>query len=176
MRLRINGFIKKHQTILCTNAWNLAFDKYGNETYGISGIIRHIGRVPGLALIVSDPSGSYRGYIKDLNGEIPDHVYFISEPHDFRNVLKLSDAFIRNTTTDGVSLSIYEALEYNVPILASAAVSRPSFCKVFNDISEIDWPEELALARINLYLHARNSVLPDAVSEITAIYSECLRG
>lgn len=174
-RLRISAFIKNHQTILCTNAWNLAFDKYGNETYGISDIIRNIRRTPGLALIVSDPSGNYCGYIKDLFGELPDHVYFISEPHDFRSVLELSDAFIRNTTTDGVSLSIYEALECNVPILASGAVSRPSFCQVFNDISEIDWLGELASARINLYLHAKKSALPDAVSDITAIYNECLR-
>jgi hypothetical protein len=172
---RIETFTKNYQTIYCTNAWDLTFDKNGNEIYGITAIIRSMQNGIGLALIVSDPSGNYFRFINDTFGEVPDNVHFISEPHDFRNVLDFSDAFIRNTTTDGVSLSIYEAMESNVVILASDAVQRPAFCKVFHDISGLNWLEELALGRRNLDLYGKKATEQDTVGELTSLYYRCLQ-
>lgn len=138
-------FRKKHKFLFCTNAWKLTFDKYGNEIYGISGIIRNLEKTPQAGLIVSDPSGTYKVYIQNTFGKIPGNVFIINKFHDFRNVLPLCDAFIRNTTTDGDSLSIYEALEQKVTVFASDCVTRPAACRLFSNIELVDFISELHL-------------------------------
>jgi glycosyltransferase involved in cell wall biosynthesis len=45
--------------------------------------------------------------------------------HSFIEVLKKSNFFIRNTSTDGDSLSIKEALYTGIPVLATDCVDRP---------------------------------------------------
>jgi glycosyltransferase involved in cell wall biosynthesis len=144
---RLENFIKNWDRVVCTNAWNLTFDKKGKETYGILELIEKVQTTSGIGLVVSDPSGQYNLFVKRTFGIIPSHVLLISEPHDFRNILLQADAFIRNTTTDGVSLSVHEAFELNVPVLASAAVARPAFCKVYNDLKDLDLHEAIGLAR-----------------------------
>jgi glycosyltransferase involved in cell wall biosynthesis len=170
----LDEFCKHHQHILCTNAWNVVLDKNGDEIYGISEIVRSIAKDKQCGLIVSDPSSKYFLFVKKLLGYIPENVHFVSEPHDFRNILDLSAAFIRNTSTDGVSLSIYEALERNVVVLASDCVARPEFCKVVKDFSKIDWRHELESGRINLNSKRKEDFLPDAVTELISVYEKCL--
>lgn len=147
---QLEEFRRSFKFIFCTNAWNLSFDKNGKETYGISEIISNIRLVNSGGLIISDPSENYKPFITKTFGQIPENVIFIGGQHDFSNVLRVSDAFIRNTTTDGVSLSIYEAHENNVVVLASASVSRADFCNIYHDISTIDLVNELKKGRIRL--------------------------
>ena len=52
-------------------------------------------------------------------------ISVINELHPFVEILKVSDCLIRNTTTDGDSLSIKEALYFGKKVLASNCVSRP---------------------------------------------------
>nr|WP_295926182.1 hypothetical protein [uncultured Dyadobacter sp.] len=151
----------------CTNAWNVTFDKAGNEIYGISEMVRRFSDYPEHLLLVSDPSGSYRKFIGRHFSQIPDNVLFVDQPHEFRQILKLSDAFIRNTTTDGVSLSVHEARELSVPVIASNAVDRPAFCAVFETFSKIDLEESLAQARELRTTPARHE---DPVGALTDIY------
>ncbi|WP_026631880.1 glycosyltransferase [Dyadobacter alkalitolerans] len=147
---QLSDFRKRFEFLFCTNAWNLAFDKNGSETYGISQIISNISNVNSGGMVISDPSGNYRPFIEKSFGSIPENVLFIDGQHDFMNVLRVSDAFIRNTTTDGVSLSIYEAHACNVVVLASNSVSRARFCVVYEDIAHINLVEELKRGRIRL--------------------------
>lgn len=158
-----------YQATFCTNAWNVTFDKYGHETYGISEMISRFADYPEYQLLVSDPSGNYQSYIEKHTQHIPNNLLFISQLHDFKSILLLSDAFIRNTTTDGRSLSIHEARELGIPVLASAAVERPPFCSVFQDFSKADLKEKLEEAR-------RLIALPDApfnaVDELIKLYQE----
>ena len=171
----IIDFKKDFKTILCTNAWNVTFDKNGKETYGILEIIKCIENLQKTALIVSDPSGQYSKYAVKMLGRQPGNVHYVSEPHDFRNILLLSDAFIRNTTTDGVSLSIHEAMELNVPVLASNAVERPLFCKTFDKINEVNFEEDIPLARNLLATYAPDPVVCNPVERLIEIYNEQLR-
>ncbi|WP_342086591.1 glycosyltransferase [Dyadobacter sp. OTU695] len=158
-----------YQATFCTNAWNVTFDKNGCETYGISAMIARFADYPEYQLLISDPSGNYRSYIEKRRLHISNNVLFISQLHDFRSILRHSDAFIRNTTTDGISLSIHEAREQGIPVLASAAVERPPFCSIFQDFSEADLKEKLEEAR-------RLTALPatpyDAVGELITLYLE----
>ncbi|GGC13123.1 glycosyltransferase [Dyadobacter sediminis] len=143
---KLHRFRKKHEFLFCTNAWKLTFDKHGNETYGISGIIHNLEKTTQAGLIISDPSGSYKAYIQNIFGVIPGNVFIISGQHDFRNVLPFCDAFIRNTTTDGDSLSVHEAMEQHVIVFASDCVMRPAACRLFSDIEVVDFVGELRLS------------------------------
>jgi glycosyltransferase involved in cell wall biosynthesis len=141
---------KSCRLLFCTNAWNLTFDNKGKEIYGILDIILKIETTPGAGLIISDPSGNYQPYIKKHCSKVSAGIFFISENHDFRNVLALSDAFIRNTTTDGVSLSVHEAIEAKVVVLASDVVKRPAVCRVYNDVCKLNLEEEFYEGRKRL--------------------------
>jgi glycosyltransferase involved in cell wall biosynthesis len=168
-------FTKNYRTILCTNAWNVTFDKNGKETYGILPLIECIENLKQTALIVSDPSGRYSKYAWKTLGRQPENVIFVSESHDFRNILRLSDAFIRNTTTDGVSLSIHEAMELHVPVLASNAVERPAFCKTFETIELLDFERDIPLARNLLASYTADSSVLEPVTSLIQLYGEQLR-
>jgi glycosyltransferase involved in cell wall biosynthesis len=156
-----------YQATFCTNAWNVVFDKNGREIYGISDLIKRFAVYPEYRLLISDPSGNYRSYIKKHIPNISENILLINHLHDFRSVLMLSDAFIRNTTTDGVSLSIHEAHELKIPVLASAAVDRPIFCSVFKDFLETDLKEKFEEAKL---LAGQSAVLPDPVGQLIKLY------
>ncbi|MCF2496202.1 glycosyltransferase [Dyadobacter chenhuakuii] len=168
---QLSDFRKRFEFLFCTNAWNLAFDKNAKETYGISQIINSMRNVNSGGLVISDPSGNYRPFIEKSFGSVPKNVLFIDGPHDFTNILRVSDAFIRNTTTDGVSLSIYEAHACNVVALASNSVSRARFCVVYEDIANINLIEELKRGRIRLQNECETEET-NAVSKLIDLYQQ----
>ncbi len=118
----INEIIKRTDLTFCTNAYKRSFDKNNNEIYGIQFLISFFSNRPNLGLIIADPSSSY----KNIYNNLPNNIYIIGEPVSFIEILKLSDCFIRNSSTDGDSLSIHEALQYHTPVIASDIVDRPS--------------------------------------------------
>ncbi len=123
----------KSTTLFCTNAYRLSYDKEGNEIYCGSLLEKLFARKENqqYAFIFSDPSGSYKEFFDRKNVELSKNILFISEPHSFFEVLKLSDCFIRATTTDGDPLSVKEALYLNKKVLASNVIKRPSGCITF---------------------------------------------
>ncbi len=135
----------QYRYLFCTNAWNITFDQHGREIYGISDLLEKMACCPSSVLIISDPSGNYQKYIKRHQAAIPENILWISEPHDFWNVLLLSDAFVRNTTTDGTSLSIQEAFCCDCVVFATNTVSRPSRCHLYQDILDLKLEEELEI-------------------------------
>lgn len=160
---------KHYRATFCTNAWNVTFDKYGREIYRISEIIDRFADYPEYQLLISDPSGNYRSYIQMHTPRISGNVIFISHLHDFKSILLLSDAFIRNTSTDGVSLSAHEAHDLRIPVLASAAVERPPFCSIFHDFSKIDLKEKLEEAQRLARLPGR---VTDTVERLIELYRD----
>jgi len=103
----------------------VAFDKENNEIYGISDLILFFNSNSDFGLVISDPKGNYHRYIKNKGLPINDNILFINFSHSFYEVLKLIDASIRNTSTDGDSLSVKESLFLNKLTFASDVVSRP---------------------------------------------------
>lgn len=151
----------------CTNAWHVAFDKDGKELYGISELVARFADYPSFQLLISDPSGNYRRYIQRCILHIPVNVCFISRLHDFQGVLALSDAFIRNTTTDGISLSIHEAQTLRIPVLASNAVPRPPFCARFDNFLATDVEAKWQEARQCIQVGTEER---DVVGELIDVY------
>ena len=53
------------------------------------------------------------------------HTFFVNYSIDFVSLLIKTDGFIRNTTTDGDSISIHEAIFNNVLVFCTSVVDRP---------------------------------------------------
>ena len=122
-----NGFSQ----IFCANATSPDRDTLGREIYGGSELMKVFGRQPEKGLIFADPGGHYREILQKNNGGIPRNVFYIDRAHSFFEILKLSDCYIRATTTDGDSLSVKEALSINKPVIASDCVDRPAGCILY---------------------------------------------
>lgn len=114
--------------IFSTNAFNIAYDKEGRDIYGIKFLIDFFVSRKGDALLVSDPSGNYHKML----GDFADNIVFVDYPHNYYELLKRVDYFIRNTSTDGDALSVKEALHVGCRVLCSDVVDRPCGCTLFH--------------------------------------------
>ena len=119
---------KEGKRIVSTNAYNVSFDKNGNDTYGVDFLVQYFKECDDKALVISDPSGNYHKRYSTLDCN---SVYFIDYPHSYFELLKHVDYFVRNTSTDGDALSVKEALYLNVPTLCSDVVDRPRGVRLF---------------------------------------------
>ena len=146
--------IEKRQLklIVVTNASTLSFDKFKNEIYGISDLLKYFIKYKNVFFVVADPSGNYKKYIKSNFLHLNNVGFFINRKIDFYELLKLSDVFIRNTSTDGDSLSIREALELNVTCYATNVVSRPKGTIVYDSLDDLIIKNKTSVNRINISL------------------------
>ena len=110
-----------YEKIFCTNAYNRVYDKYGKELYGIDELAELFEKT-NFFLIVCDPSGVYSQL---YNSKDFVHTFFVNYSIDFVSLLIKTDGFIRNTTTDGDSISIHEAIFNNVLVFCTSVVDRP---------------------------------------------------
>lgn len=140
--LLIQSFIADYDYLFCTNASTLSFDRSGREIYGISDLIDAFALLPKAGLIISDSSGQYFHYIRTKRTISP-NVCFISTPHDFLNILDYADAMIRNTSTDGDSISVHEAIEKGLVVFATDCVPRPDECRLYKNLLKINLMTEL---------------------------------
>ena len=170
LRQTLSVLRSKYRYLFCTNSWRLTFDKDGKEIYGISGLIANISRMSQSALVISDPSGTNKKFFEKQLKKIPENILFITVEHDFWNILAFSDAFIRNTTTDGDSISIHEALLQSVPVFASANAPRPEGCKLFHDVATMDFEKELENLKLNFVRTSPLEGSTDTVGQIMQIY------
>jgi hypothetical protein len=123
---------KKYNSIFCTNASKFNHNKNGDEIYGILKLVDLFDKIKNKFLIISDPSGTYNDFFIENKILIPNNVKLIPYDHDFFEILKNSDVFIRNTITDGDSLSVKEALYFNKTVFATDVASRPQGCTLYS--------------------------------------------
>lgn len=114
-----------YKTVFCTNAYNFSKDKNGDEIYGIFEIINYFIKNPDKGLIFSDPSGGYFLEFKKRNLKLPKNILHLTDSHSFFKVLEHSVFSIRNTITDGDSISVKESLFLNKLTFCTDVVSRP---------------------------------------------------
>ena len=132
LKLYCNG-----RKILCTNAYDLSFDKDGHEIYGLSSLINACAQQNEYALVISEPTGHYYDFIKIKFNHLLNQAFWLNFPHDFYEVLKIASVFVRNTTTDGDAISVREALHLGKLTMATGVVERPSGVVVYTDVNEI---------------------------------------
>jgi len=123
---------KNFQVVFCTNAYDVTFDKYGNEIYSITDLVRIFNRLREASLVISDQSGNYIKYLRDSGCRISRNIKFITNHHSFVEIIKLTDCMIRATTTDGDSISVKESLYFATPVIASDCISRPPGVILYN--------------------------------------------
>ncbi|MCK4662710.1 MAG: glycosyltransferase [Bacteroidales bacterium] len=161
---------KKFKRIFCTNAYKNSKDINGNEIYGCTMLIQVFKKTKNLALIFSDPSGECLQNVKNKQIEIPDNIFFIDYPHNFYEILKETDGFIRATTTDGDSISLREALSLNKIVIASDCVTRPNGCILFKTGDKTDLFNKLEInnfEKISIH-NDKNNV----INKLIKLYSD----
>lgn len=140
INLKIN-----HSLLFCTNAFNFSLDKNGKEIYGIYEILEYFKNNKEYALVFSDPSGAYKSKFDEENYVLSNNIVHITVPHSFYRVLFYSDCSIRNTLTDGDSLSVKESLFLGKITFCTDVVSRPTGVQLYkrgalsNIINEFDF-------------------------------------
>ena len=164
----INSMRAKYDIIFCTNASNLSYDKKGNEIYGITELIDFFGNHTQFGLVFSDPSGAYKNEFEKHNLSISDNIYIINGSHSFYKVMKLSDASIRNTSTDGDSISVKESLFLNKRTFTTDVVSRPIGCFIYKkgNLEEI-------LAHLHQDIEVHNNKVENGYIRLKEIYRNC---
>ncbi|MCK0137246.1 hypothetical protein [Arenibacter sp. S6351L] len=136
---KIGKFKSNFNVVYSTNAYNYVRDDQGKETYMGSDLVSLFTKNKEIGLIFSDPTGNYYKYLIGIFKELPNNVLFITQPHDFINIIKATDALIRATTTDGDSLSVKEALYFNKTVIATGVVDRPNDVLIFNNLEELQY-------------------------------------
>lgn len=119
-----------------TNASTLQIDANGRDLYGIAEVVAWT-KSKGLSLILCDSSGKYEPWLV-MSGIDIRHVTIFSGKYSFARVASCCDVFIRNTSTDGDAISIYEAGIQGLVVWAKNCVPRPAFVKCYNNLEEVD--------------------------------------
>ena len=108
----------------------------GKDIYGFDLLLKGylLNQLPDSVLVLIDPSGTmhhvYESEITYLNS-IGRKVIYVNHPVNFQELLKITSIFIRPTRSDGDSISIREALDFGVNVLASDCVVRPEGVDVY---------------------------------------------
>jgi glycosyltransferase involved in cell wall biosynthesis len=145
----VYDFIKNHSPLISANAYKIV--KYNEEDlYGIDLLLSLVKRLrtefDKIGLVISVPNldidDEYYQLLKifiknnDLNG----NIIIYSKQCEFYPILRDSTIFIRPTNTDGDSISIREALFFEVPVISSDVVERPKGTFLFRnrDIDDLE--------------------------------------
>lgn len=149
----------------------------GKDLYGFDVLLNayRLAFTKGMALVLIDPSGtmqaSYRNAVDLLNAEqMP--VIYLAKDVDFISLLKRTFIFVRPTRSDGDSISVREALQAGIHVIASDCAPRPDGVRVYETKSA----ESLSRA-IKEQLHSKNEERFEQVdysAQIMALYRKVL--
>lgn len=155
---KIENLRKQGHRVFSTNASVCSFTPSGEEIYGVEFLIEFF-RQRDEVLVISDPSGQYAGKHQD------EDVFIITGSHSTYALYKHVDGTIRNTATDGDSLSVRESLYLGLPTLATDRVDRPEGCILFhyNDADSLE-------KALNNKMRATKVTPDDPVEHIIGIY------
>ncbi len=142
---KVRSFIDSKDKVVGTHGW-FGYFRNGEHVYRFDQIAKlarefaDSGQNIGIYTVISgtyEARAGVRGgeahaeQIRALQRELADHWMVIEEAFPSPSLYKLTDLFVRPTTTDGDSLSVRECLALDVPVLASDVVSRPPACVVY---------------------------------------------
>ena len=125
-----------YKKVFTVVASDLAFDNRGREIYGVSSVVELFAETPSLFLVAVVGFERYREYLLQ-HTKIPQNVFVIARTIPFMTLLKYVDGMIRNTVTDGDSVSVREGLFANVPVFATDCVSRPDGTIVYHSTNDL---------------------------------------
>lgn len=144
--MALKDFRRRFKYLATANAWALSFFR-DQDLYGIDLCIQMLGRLrnqcPHLGLVLALPLARGTPYLAKMQElaeclGVSERILWLLEPGAYHPILYQCDLFLRPTNTDGFCISIAEAFEGGVPVIASDAVARPPGCVVFRsrDLSD----------------------------------------
>ncbi|MEW6249602.1 MAG: glycosyltransferase family 4 protein [Planctomycetota bacterium] len=140
-------FRARFRWVLTANASIVKFHA-GEDLYGADLCLELLAELvashpdAGLALAISHGGGS--AYVTALQARarelgVAERILWMFEPGAYHPLLRHCDLFLRPTNTDGFSVSVAEAFEFGVPVVASDAVPRPCGCALFRNRDAADF-------------------------------------
>lgn len=170
---------KKSKKILVSNAFRIV-EHNGVDLYGLDICLDVFSahkcyENAVLIYIISDPSVNpdkikkYKSFIEEK--KITSSVLIHCGAIDFCHLLKLADASIRATNTDGDAISIRESLYLGVPCIASDCTKRPSGTILFNTRSSQSLAS--AILKIGTTTPVNSEINEDSIHEF---YSKLYQG
>lgn len=138
---RVWDFIAQKEFIISATASKFNFHN-NEDLYGADMCVDLCRRLkqdyPNIGFVFSISNPGDTEYLGKLLRSIKDYgiernFMFITEEHQFYPILMKSSLFVRPTNTDGDALSIREAVNFGVPVLASDVVERPKGVSLFKN-------------------------------------------
>ncbi|REJ85350.1 MAG: glycosyltransferase family 1 protein [Bacteroidetes bacterium] len=155
---------------------------HGKDLYGFDLIIEAIRNIPNndlnrsIELILLDPNKGmkqvYERMINDLNDEGNIAINYLCEEVDFPEWIRDFDLYIRAARSDGDSLSVREALEAGVQVLASDVCSRPEGTRLFKTDDALNLSRQIA--KLSSVERKSPVIQPDYSLEIFELYKKLL--
>ncbi len=162
--------VKEHSKIVfCTNASRLSYDKSGCEIYGITELVDFFALNSDVSLVISDPSGDFFNHFRERDITISKNITMLLGDHPFIEVIKASDCLIRNTTTDGDSLSIKEAMYFGKKVIATNCVVRPEGVFLYG-VNTDKTLSDAILAIINNQIQTKQIHVNNGADDIFKLY------
>lgn len=175
------GFRSRYDYLATANAWAPRFFG-GTDLYGLDlcvGMLERLrDRWPKLGLVLAVPQGRGNEYILQLQERVAgmgltERVLWLFESGAYHPILRECDIFLRPTNTDGFAISVVEAFEFGIPVVASDAVERPEGCLQFRsrNLSDLcDKVDEVLGNRSYWKERSLESKEQDHYSEILKVY------
>jgi len=132
-------FIKKHKPIILANAFQLSLFN-GKDLYGLDQLVdafaMYAKNIPtaGLVLVLAQKGDAklYDALLRQISRyTLQRNVYILLGNRTLWPLFNSADLFVRPTLSDGASVSVQEALYFNVPVIASDVCWRPPECMVY---------------------------------------------
>ncbi|WFN35013.1 glycosyltransferase family 4 protein [Methanogenium sp. S4BF] len=174
-------FIEQHTPIISANAYKITFFK-GQDLYGIDMCIDLCANLkqnyPNIGFVFCLPTIGDNNYYEILKNRIiskgiENNFLFITEKYNFYPILMKSQIFVRPTNTDGDSVSIREALHFDIPVVTSDVINRPTGAIIFINRDIDDLTEKIlnTLEQLNDFKsHIIQSQSEDNSAKIIEIY------
>lgn len=175
----VRAFAEAHSPTLAANAFS--FKTWGQaDLYGLfsaleaTALLKKDFPKTGLIVYLSQIGeeglfGFFGDRIKELGLE-HDVLIRLNSEEPFHTCLSLAHVFLRPTFTDGFSVSVAEALEKGVPVVASDAVPRPGSVILF----KAGDPADMAMAIKKALSSKPSKVNPDSFPDILDFYERIL--
>lgn len=132
-------FIQEHTPVLLMNAAHIMI-RNGKDIYGFDTAVEMIAHLkkqyPDAGLIIALAQTNDASYLEHLYKKMQmldcaEQIYILQNQKELWPLFDYTDLFIRPTLSDGMSVSIDEALFFNVPVVASNAADRRNSVYVY---------------------------------------------
>lgn len=179
------NFIDKHHPVIAANAFKIAFFN-GQDLYGIDlcvELCENLKKIyPNVGFVFCLPDIGDDNYFKWINArirekKISNNFLFVLEQNQLYPIIMKSDVFIRPTNTDGYSLSIAEALYFNIPTISSDVCDRPPGTILFENRDLNDLTQQ-SIDLLNNYIQRKQqikSITSNNAEKIIGLYEKLMR-